>query len=118
MLVIAVNALYTSVRRRGTTRQLAGAIMTCVISALLLLPALVWYNIRFGTEQAAITGAEVEVMLVHVALFGCVLPISVSIAYCLFALPRTSTASLHIPSQKRTTRLNTATALNPPRHQA
>jgi len=118
MLVIAVSALYTSVCRRGTTRQLAGAIITCVVSALLLLPALAWYNIRFSTEQAAITSAEVEVVLVYVALFGCVLPFSVSTAYCLFALPRTSTTSLHIPSQKRATRLNTATVLNPPRHQA
>jgi len=117
MLVIAVSALYTSVCRRGTTRQLAGAIITCVVSALLLLPALAWYNIRFSTEQAAITSAEVEVVLVYVALFGCVLPFSVSTAYCLFALPRTSTTSLHIPSQKRATRLNTATVLNPPRHQ-
>jgi pSer/pThr/pTyr-binding forkhead associated (FHA) protein len=118
MLVIAVNALYTSVRRRGTTRQLAGAIMTCVVSALLLLPALAWYNIRFSTEQAAITSAEVEVVLVYVVLFGCVLPLSVSTTYCLFALPRTSTTSLHIPSQKRATGLDTATVLNPPRHQA
>ncbi len=52
MVAIAINTLYTSLRRRGTTRQLTGAIVTCVISALLLLPAFVWYNARFNAEQA------------------------------------------------------------------
>jgi pSer/pThr/pTyr-binding forkhead associated (FHA) protein len=119
MFAIAVNTLYTTLRRRGTTRQLAGAIVTCVISALLLLPAIVWYNARFNIEQATISVAEIEVALVYVALFGWFLPLSVTVSYCLFSLPRTSTTALHIPRQKRTrtTRANAATALNPPRHQ-
>src|SRR5574341_1812972 len=37
-------------------RQLAGAIVACVISALLLLPAITWYNIRFSSVQAAKIG--------------------------------------------------------------
>lgn len=118
MFAIAVNALYTTVRRRGTTRQLASAIVTCVIAALLLLPALVWYNMRFSIEQAAISTAEVELALVYVALFGWFLPLSVTASYCLFALPRTSTTSVHIPRQKRTTRANAPTVFNPRRHQA
>src|SRR5947209_19636942 len=110
MFAIAVNALYTSLRRRGTTRQLASTIVTCVISALLLLPAIVWYNTRFSVEQAAISMAEVEVALVYVALFGWFLPLSITVSYCLFALPRTSTTSVHIPRQQRTTRSNAASA--------
>jgi pSer/pThr/pTyr-binding forkhead associated (FHA) protein len=117
MLAIAINALYTSLRRRGTTRQLAGAIVTCVVSALLLLPAIVWYNLRFSVESVNLSPAEVEVALVYVALWGWLLPLGVTTAYCLFTLPRTSTTSVHIPQPKRTTRINTATALNPPRHQ-
>jgi pSer/pThr/pTyr-binding forkhead associated (FHA) protein len=120
MFAIAVNALYTTLRRRGTTRQLAGAIVTCVISALLLLPAIVWYNQRFIVEQAAISPAEVEVALVYLALFGWFLPFSVTATYCLFSLPRTSTTSMHIPRQKPTNRAtlaNSATAMQPPRHQ-
>src|SRR5947207_15419933 len=70
MFAIAVNALYTSLRRRGTTRQLACAIVTCAISALLLLPALVWFNMRFIVVQAALSTAEVEVALAYVALCG------------------------------------------------
>ena len=117
MLAIAINALYTTLRRRGTTRQLAGAIVTCVVSALLLLPAIVWYNLRFTVEQANLPVAEVEVALVYVALFGWFLPLGVTIAYCLFTLPRTFTSSMQIPHPKRTTRVNAATALHPPRYQ-
>jgi pSer/pThr/pTyr-binding forkhead associated (FHA) protein len=118
MCAIAVNALFTSLRHRGTTRQLAGAIVACVLSALLLLPAIVWYEVRFGAEQAALSLAEIQVALVYITLWGWLLPLSATSAYCLFALPRTSTDSmLHLPRQKRSTRQNTATALLPPRHQ-
>lgn len=113
MLAIAANALYTSLRRRGTTRQLAGAILTCVISALLLLPAIIWYNLRFEPEQGTLSMAEVEVGLVYVALWGWLLPLSVTTSYCLFTLPRTSTSSalIEVPSQgKRTTRGNARSA--------
>lgn len=117
MLAIAINVLYTTLRRRGTTRQLAGAIVTCVIAALLLLPALAWYNLRFTVESGSLPLAEVEVALVYVVLFGWVLPLGVTTTYCLFTLPRTSTTSVHIPRPKRTTRINANTVLNPPRHQ-
>ena len=117
MLAIAINALYTTLRKRGTTRQLAGAIVTCVVSALLLLPAIIWYNLRFSVEWTNLSSAEVEVALVYISLWGWLLPLGVTTTYCLFTMPRTSTTSVHIPRSKRTTRINTATALNPPRHQ-
>src|SRR5258708_38705840 len=94
MVALAITTLYTSFRRRGPTRQLTGAIVTCVISALLLLPALVWYNVRFNAEQAALAAAEVEVALAYVALWGWLLPLSVTVAYSLFTLPRLSTDSV------------------------
>ncbi len=97
MFAIAINALYTTLRRRGTTRQLAGAVVACVISALLLLPALVWYDQRFSVEGAAISAAEVEVVFVYVALWGWLLPLSATITYCLFALPRISGDSIRLP---------------------
>src|SRR6266568_4072590 len=117
MFAIAVNALYSSLRKRGTTRQLAGAIVTCVISALLLLPVLIWFNIRFNVVQAAIPVAEVEVALIYVALCGWLLPLGVTTTYCRFTLPRSSTTSVHTPRQNRTTRANAAAAIHPPRHQ-
>jgi pSer/pThr/pTyr-binding forkhead associated (FHA) protein len=110
MLAIAVNALYTTLRKRGTTRQLAGTIVACVISALLLLPAIFWYNMRFSSPQAVISGLEVTVALIYVALWGWLLPLSLTTIYCLFTHPRDSHTSVHIPRlrnpRKRTTRGN------------
>jgi pSer/pThr/pTyr-binding forkhead associated (FHA) protein len=100
MFAIAANALFTSVRRRGTTRQLSGAIMICVIAALLLLLALVWYNLRFSPQQGQVPAAEVELALVYVALWGWGLPLGVTDTYSLFTLPRDTTTALHIPLQK------------------
>jgi pSer/pThr/pTyr-binding forkhead associated (FHA) protein len=110
MLAIAVNALYTTLRKRGTTRQLAGAIVACVISALLLLPAIIWYNTRFSSTQVTISVVEITLALAFVALCGWVLPLSVTSVYCLFTQPRDSNTSVRIPHQlnhrKRTTRGN------------
>ena len=100
MFAIAVNALFTSVCRRGTTRQLSGVIVICVIAALLLLLALVWYNLRFSSQPGQIAAAEVELALVYVALWGWGLPLGVTATYCLFTLPRDTTTALHIPRQK------------------
>ncbi len=118
MLAIAANALYAALRRRGTTQQLTGAIVTCAISTLLLLPAIVWYNVRFGIEQTALAPAEVEVALVYVVLWGWFLPLAITTSYYLFAQPRTSTTSVHMPVQQRTTREDPlAETLSPPRRQ-
>ncbi len=114
MLAIAVEALYTTLRKRGTTRQLAGAIIVCVFSALLLLLAFAWLNLRFAPLQAAIPPVEVTLLLLYVALFGWVLPLGVATAYCLFAAPRLSSASLPLPRQKRITRADPAAPALPP----
>jgi uncharacterized membrane protein (DUF485 family) len=110
MFAIAANALYTTLRKRGTTRQLAGAIVACVISALLLLPAIIWYETRFISSQASISVIEVTIVLVFVAVCGWILPLSITTVYCLFTQPRDSNTSVRIPRQlhhrKRTTRGN------------
>lgn len=118
MCTIAANAFYTSWRRYGTTRQLSGAIAICVISALLLLPALVWYHLRFDTVQSGLSLTEVQGALIYIALFGWLLPLGTTSSFYLFTFPRTPTTSMAIPSQKRSTRINAKTALLPPRHQA
>jgi len=122
MIAIALNALYTTIRKRGTTRQLAGAIVTCVISALLLLPAFLWYNVRFSSVQTAISVVEITLVLVYVAVCGWVLPLGVTTSYCLFTQPRDSHTSARIPRQrkhaKRTTRGNAVAGRSPlPRRQ-
>lgn len=119
MLAIAVNALYTTLRKRGTTRQLAAAIMSSVISALLLLPALLWYNLRFSSEQAALSPLEIGLMLVYVALCGWVTPFGATTAYCLFTLPRDSNTAGRLPRQRKQTTKARAEAVvaHPPRRQ-
>src|SRR5947209_14982103 len=113
MLAITVNALYTTLRKRGTTRQLAGAIVLCVLSALLLLPAIVWFNIRFNAELPTLL---VEGMLTYVAVWGWLVPMGITSAYCLFTQPRLSNTSVSVlvPRQRnRTTRGNAAAASTP-----
>jgi pSer/pThr/pTyr-binding forkhead associated (FHA) protein len=110
MLAITINALYTSLHKHGTTRQLAVAIISCVISALLLLPTIIWYNTRFISVQATISVVEVTLVLVFVALCGWIFPLCVTTFYCLFTQPRDLNTSVHVPRQrnyrKRTTRGN------------
>jgi pSer/pThr/pTyr-binding forkhead associated (FHA) protein len=117
MSAITFNALYTAVLRRGTTRQLAAAIVVCVLSALLLLPALVWYELRFDVEQATTSMLEVQFLLFYVALCGLIIPVGITSIYCIFAEPRTSITSVRIPSQKkRSTQINATGIPHPPRH--
>lgn len=110
MVAITVNALYTAWGKHGTTRQLALAIVCCVGSALLLLPALFWFNVRFASIQAAASRLEVALMLIYVAIFGCVVPCISTTVYCLFTRPRDSNTSVRIPRprSKRTTQGNAA----------
>jgi len=117
MVAIAASAVYTTLARRGTTRQLTTPIIVCVICALLLLPVVTWYNLRLAPAQDALSLAEVQVALAYVALCGWLLPLSVTTSYCLFAPARLSTTSVEIPRQKRRTKLNPTTDLQPPRHQ-
>ena len=119
MLAITVNALYTTLRKRGTTRQLAAAIVLCVLSALLLLPAIVWYNVRF---YSALSTLVVGAMLTYVAVWGWLVPLSITIVYSLFTRPRLSntSVSLQIPRRRgRTTRGNAAAGSStaPPKSQ-
>jgi pSer/pThr/pTyr-binding forkhead associated (FHA) protein len=118
MLAIATNALYTTLCRRGTTRQLAWIIVLCVLAALMLLPAIFWYNLRFEIKQSALSFAEIEAMLGYIALCGWLMPLGMTTTYCLFSPPRSSTTALHIPRLKRTTKTDPVTVQKrPPRYQ-
>lgn len=112
MVATTINALYTAWGKRGTTRQLALVIVCCVGSALLLLPALLWFNTRFSTAQTPLSTLEITLVLIYVALFGCVVPFSSTTVYCLFTRPRNSNTAVRIPRprSKRTTKGNAAAA--------
>ncbi|HEU5230199.1 MAG TPA: FHA domain-containing protein [Ktedonobacteraceae bacterium] len=117
MLAITVNTLYTSLRKRGTPRQLTRAIVLCVISVLLLLFAFTWYNVRFTVKQAGLSTFEIGVALTYVALAGWVLPIGVCTVYCLYTEPQTSSASTRLTRLKWSPSLHKTSTLQPPRYQ-
>lgn len=116
LFAIAANALYTTVRKRGTTRQLTGAIIACGLSALLLIPALVWFSMRINTQHPLPSSGEVGIALAYVALWGWVLPLGVTAAYCLFTLPRSSTTAMRLPRLQKTPG-KTTSLLAPPHSQ-
>src|SRR5882757_9543505 len=113
MCAIVTNVLYSALRRRGRTRQLARATVVCVISALLLLPAIMWFNGRFNVQQSLTPVFEVVSILVYIALFGWIVPLGITVLYCFFALPRpTNTTALDLASMQSST-----TVHQPPRYQ-
>jgi len=113
MLAIATNVLYSALRRRGRTRQLASVTVICVISALLLFPAIIWFNSRFNAQRALLSVYEVVGILLYIALCGWVVPLGITGFYCLFALPRSSTTTaLSLASMQHST-----TTYRPPRYQ-
>jgi pSer/pThr/pTyr-binding forkhead associated (FHA) protein len=108
---IAANALYTALRRRGNRRHLTTAIIVCVVSAVLLLPAIIWFDLRFSVKHALLSMFEIDGLLVYVVLCGWVLPLSMTILYCF-------TASAWSPIDSRQKQEErTKGALNPPRYQ-
>jgi len=121
MCAIAVNALYTTWRKRGTTRQLAFVIVSCVFSALLLLPAIIWYNARLSASPSSIGVIEAAIALIYVALWGCIVPVGATASYCLYTRPRESHTSARMPRHrsKRTTKGNASAiaSARPPRRQ-
>lgn len=118
MCAIAIIALYTPLRKRGTTRQLAQAIVVCVISALLLLPALLWLNLRLLTQPGEISITEVVVALLYVAVWGWSFPVIVTTLYCFYTQPRSVTQTVqHQPQSVPRVREHTNGHLSPPRYQ-
>src|SRR5579863_1746063 len=111
MCAIAANTLYTAWRKRGTTRQLAFVIVGCVCSALLLLPTIIWYNVRLSVSPASVGVVEAACALIYVALWGCLAPLGATTAYCLYTRPRESHTSARMPRQRAKTTKGNAAAI-------
>ncbi|WP_376793513.1 FHA domain-containing protein [Thermogemmatispora sp.] len=84
---MAGEVFYQGLGRRGTRRQLAGALLVEGLSALLIAPALIWFYLRFIPLQPVLPSSEVAAMLTYVALCGWCLPLSAGLGYGLFATP-------------------------------
>jgi pSer/pThr/pTyr-binding forkhead associated (FHA) protein len=112
MLAIATTIFDSARRRRDKTRQLARVTVVCLISALLLIPAIIWFNIRFFEHKSLISIFEVIGIMIYIAVFGWLIPLGISVFYCLFASPHSpSTTALDLASIQPST-----TTYQPPRY--
>lgn len=120
LLASVVCTVYTTLGKRGTTRQLALALVVTVASALLLILTLLWHTLRFAASQpSSLSTLEISGMLFSVAFFGWISPFGVTIAYCLFAQIRVSRPAGSLPRQSSTARTREAeVSSHPPRRQA
>ncbi len=87
-LLAAVGiAAYALARRRGTPRQLAGAMLGCLAAALCILPAIIWNQTRLDLKGPALSISEILLWLAWVAVIGWMLPLGVSAGFLLLAPP-------------------------------
>jgi pSer/pThr/pTyr-binding forkhead associated (FHA) protein len=87
LLVAAGVATYALARRRGTPRQLAGAMLGCLAAAVCILPAIIWSETRLDLQGPALSVSEVLLWLAWVAVIGWMLPLSISAGFLLLAPP-------------------------------
>jgi pSer/pThr/pTyr-binding forkhead associated (FHA) protein len=87
LLAAAGIAAYALARRRGTPRQLAGAMLGCLAAAACLLPAIIWSQTRLDLQGPALSVSEVLLWLSWVAVLGWMLPLGSSVGFLLFAVP-------------------------------
>jgi pSer/pThr/pTyr-binding forkhead associated (FHA) protein len=87
LLVSAGAATYALARRRGTPRQLAGAMLGCLAAAVCILPAIIWSETRLDLQGPALSVSEVLLWLAWVAVIGWMLPLGISAGFLLLAPP-------------------------------
>ncbi|HEY7126897.1 MAG TPA: FHA domain-containing protein [Ktedonobacterales bacterium] len=87
LLAAAGIAAYAMARRRGTPRQLAGAMLGCLAAAACLLPAIIWSQTRLDLQGPALSVSEVLLWLSWVSVLGWMLPLGSSMGFLLFAVP-------------------------------
>lgn len=87
-VTLVVCAFYTFPLRRGSIRQFIVAIACCVISASLVLPAFIWYNLRFGDPRPIVAASEMIVALIYLVICDWVFPLGVMVVYGFFTAPR------------------------------
>lgn len=87
LLAAAGIAAYALTRKRGTPRQLAGAMLGCLAAAACILPAIIWSQTRLDLQGPALSVSEVLLWLSWVSVLGWMLPLGSSMGFLLFAVP-------------------------------
>ncbi|GHO68631.1 hypothetical protein KSC_075230 [Ktedonobacter sp. SOSP1-52] len=112
------NILYAYIRKRGARRQLLAVSFACIIAALLVIPAFIWYALYFHTTRASLSFLEALIVLAYLAICGWLLPIGASALFLALARPRVAESLLRSTSvQTAATRSNsTSASYVPPRY--
>ena len=95
LIAAAGVAGYALARRRGTPRQLAGAMFGCLAAAVCILPAIIWSQTRLDLQGPALSVSEVLLWLAWVAVIGWMLPLGTSAGFLLLAAPFDARARQH-----------------------
>ncbi|GCE11211.1 hypothetical protein KTT_10700 [Tengunoibacter tsumagoiensis] len=85
---MVANTCYAFLRRRGTTRNLVLTLVVCLLSAVLMLPAIIWYSFRFLPKQHVLLIGEQIAVFGYILLCGWLLPIAATLFFMLMARPR------------------------------
>src|SRR5436305_3093038 len=114
---IIANTLYTIMRKRGTNHQLSGVLIACVLAALLLLPAIYWYNFRYPLIQKVVPFLEIVLLLGYITFCGWLLPLGATLVYWLFARPQMSASAIRTVAAQSQHNPPATMAWLPPRYQ-
>lgn len=69
-------------------RQIALALVLCVLSAAFVLGAFGWFYLRFLPRHLHLAHLEIEAMMAYVAFFGLLLPLAIACRHFFAAVPR------------------------------
>jgi pSer/pThr/pTyr-binding forkhead associated (FHA) protein len=113
-LVGTSNIFMIVLGQRTRTRQKLWITVISVLAALLLLPALLWFYLRFLPLQAHLAALELALVLIYVAFCGWVIPLGATLLFTLFG-PVQASARQVSSTQPRVHRMTGK--LQPPRYQ-
>src|SRR5947209_1325133 len=101
LLTAAVVAVFALRLRRGTPRQLARAMLACLVCCCLMFAPIWWYQSRFDLLGPSLTPQEVGFWLTWAALIGWGLPLAIAGGYVVFARPQPMTGMVAVPPNLR-----------------
>ncbi len=101
LLVAAAIALYALRLRRGTPRQLARAMLVCLICCCLMFAPIWWAQSRFDLLGPALDPTEIGFWLAWTALLGWSLPLGTALGYALLAASQPLTGAVPVPAHLR-----------------
>jgi pSer/pThr/pTyr-binding forkhead associated (FHA) protein len=101
LLVAAAIALYALRLRRGTPRQLARAMLACLVGCCLMFAPIWWAQSRFDLLGPTLDPTEIGFWLAWTALLGWSLPLGTALGYALLAAPQPLTGAVPVPALLR-----------------